>query len=319
MTLKDQDRDEGGSEPRAEHGEQRRGTPPPRDEAATAPPARREPPAPDTTISVRGLRVSYGEQEILHGIDLDVRRGETMVILGGSGSGKSTLLRALVGLQRPAAGEIWLKGKNIAAIPAAERDELRKQIGMSFQGGALFGSMTVGENVALPLREHTRLESSTIEIIVRLKLEQVGLMGFEDYMPSQLSGGMRKRAAVARALAMDPEILFFDEPSAGLDPIIAAGVDALILELKKAFHMTVIVVTHELASAFLIADRMVLIDKGRVVAVGTTDEMRASAHPRVRQFLDRVPEPEVAQELDYLQMLTDEPRSGRRSAGPRGA
>ncbi len=187
-------------------------------------------------------------------------------------------------------------------------DEIRKHIGMSFQGSALFGSMTVGDNVALPLREHTKLEDSTIEIMLRLKLEQVGLAGFEYYMPSQLSGGMMKRAAVARAMAMDPEILFFDEPSAGLDPIIAAGIDQLILELKKAFRMTIIVVTHELASAFLIADRMVLIDKGNVVAIGTTDEMRESTQPRVRQFLDRVAEPEVARELDYLQMLTEDRR-----------
>src|SRR6202165_2050120 len=260
------------------------------------------------TISVRDLRVSYGEVEILHGITFDVKRGETLVILGGSGSGKSTLLRTLVGREKPSSGEIWLKGKNIAAIPDAEMDEIRKKIGMSFQGSALFGSMTVGENVALPLREHTKLEDSTIEIMLRLKLEQVGLAGFEYYMPSQLSGGMKKRAAVARALAMDPEILFFDEPSAGLDPIIAAGVDQLILELKQAFHMTIIVVTHELASAFLIADRMVLIDKGNVVAIGSKEEMRLSTHPRVRQFLDRIPEPEVSQELDYLQMLTEEHR-----------
>jgi len=263
------------------------------------------------TISLRDLRVSYGEREILHGISLDVVHGETLVILGGSGSGKSTLLRTLVGLERPSSGEIWLKGKNIAAISEAEMDEIRKKIGMSFQGGALFGSMTVGENVALPLREHTKLEESTIEIILRLKLDQVGLSGFENYMPSQLSGGMKKRAAVARALAMDPEILFFDEPSAGLDPIIAAGVDQLILELKSAFHMTIIVVTHELASAFLIADRMVLIDKGNVVAIGSTEEMRASTQPRVRQFLDRIAEPEVSQELDYLQMLTEDNRPGR--------
>jgi len=260
----------------------------------------------EAMISLRNLRVSYGDREILHGISFDVKRGETLVILGGSGSGKSTLLRTLVGLERPGSGEIWLKGKNIAAISPAEMDEIRKKIGMSFQGGALFGSMTVGENVALPLREHTKLEEPTIEIILRLKLDQVGLSGFENYMPSQLSGGMKKRAAVARALAMDPEILFFDEPSAGLDPIIAAGVDELILDLKKAFHMTIIVVTHELASAFLIADRMVLIDKGHVVAIGTTAEMRASQQPRVRQFLDRVPEPAVSQELDYLQMLTEE-------------
>ena len=255
-------------------------------------------------ISLRDVRVSYGEVEILHGITFDVKRGETLVILGGSGSGKSTLLRTLVGLEKASSGEIWIKGKNIASIADSEMDEIRKKIGMSFQGGALFGSMTVGENVALPLREHTKLEDSTIEIMLRLKLEQVGLEGFEYYMPSQLSGGMKKRAAVARALAMDPEILFFDEPSAGLDPIIAAGIDQLILELKQAFRMTVIVVTHELASAYLIADRMVLIDKGHLIAIGTTAEMRASTQPRVRQFLDRVPEPEVAREMDYLQMLT---------------
>src|SRR5882762_6205109 len=256
-------------------------------------------------ISVRDLRVQYGEREILHGVTFDVERAQTLVILGGSGSGKSTLLRTLVGLEKPSAGQVWMKGQDLAKTSRAEMDEIRKKIGMSFQGGALFGSMTVGENVALPLREHTNLEDSTIEIIVRLKLDQVGLAGFEYYMPSELSGGMKKRAAVARALAMDPEILFFDEPSAGLDPIIAAGIDQLILELKKAFHMTIIVVTHELASAFLIADRMVLINKGDVVALGTTEEMKNSKHPKVRQFLDRIPEPAVAQELDYLQMLTE--------------
>jgi phospholipid/cholesterol/gamma-HCH transport system ATP-binding protein len=267
----------------------------------------------EPVISLRDLRVSYGDREILHGIGFDVKRGETIVILGGSGSGKSTLLRTLVGLERPSSGQIWIKGRDIAVISQAEMDEIRRKIGMSFQGGALFGSMTVGENVALPLREHTQLEDSTIEIMLRLKLEQVGLEGFEYYMPSQLSGGMKKRAAVARALAMDPEILFFDEPSAGLDPIIAAGIDQLIMELKSAFRMTIIVVTHELASAFLIADRMVLIDKGNIVAIGTSEEMRSSTQPRVRQFLDRVAEPEVTQELDYLQMLTMERPSGRAS------
>jgi phospholipid/cholesterol/gamma-HCH transport system ATP-binding protein len=272
----------------------------------------------ETMISLRDLRVNYGEREILHGITFEVMRGETLVILGGSGSGKSTLLRTLVGLERPSSGEIWLKGKNLAVIPDAEMNEIRRRIGMSFQGGALFGSMTVGENVALPLREHTKLEDPTIEIIVRLKLDQVGLAGFENYMPSQLSGGMKKRAAVARAMAMDPEILFFDEPSAGLDPIIAAGVDELILELKKAFHMTIVVVTHELASAFLIADRMVLIDKGNIVAIGSKEEMRSSTHPRVRQFLDRIAEPEVFQEADYLQMLTENHRGARGSAREKG-
>ncbi len=257
-------------------------------------------------ISVRDLRVKFGDYEVLHGITLDVHRGETLVILGGSGSGKSTFLRAMVALEKPSGGQIWVNGLDLCCATPGELEGIRKKMGFSFQGGALFGSMTVGENVALPLREHTLLEESTIGIIVRLKLEQVGLAGFEDYLPSQLSGGMKKRAAVARAMAMDPEILFFDEPSAGLDPIIAAGIDDLIVRLKRAFRMTIVVVTHELASAFLIADRMVLIDKGSVVALGTPDELRSSAHPRVRQFLDRVAEPELQGEMDYLQSLTED-------------
>ena len=260
---------------------------------------------PEIVISVRDLRVQFDEQEVLHGVNLDVRRGETLVILGGSGSGKSTLLRALVGLQEPSAGHIHVMGVDLCRATSEQLASYRKRLGISFQGGALFNSMTVGENVALPLREHTPLEDSTIEIMIRLKLEEVGLAGFENYLPSQLSGGMKKRAAVARALAMDPEILFFDEPSAGLDPIIAAGIDELILKLKEAFRMTILVVTHELASAFLIADRMVLIDKGRVIAVGAPAEFRASTQPRVRQFLDRIAEPQVEDEMNYLQMLTE--------------
>jgi phospholipid/cholesterol/gamma-HCH transport system ATP-binding protein len=266
---------------------------------------------PEPIISVQNLRVSYGETEILHGVSFDVQRGETLVILGGSGSGKSTLIRTLIGLEKPSAGHVWITGKDVAAITEGELDKIRKKIGMSFQGGALFGSMTVGENVALPLREHTKLENSTIEIMVRLKLQQVGLEGFEYYMPAQLSGGMRKRAAVARALAMDPEMLFFDEPSAGLDPIIAAGIDQLILELKRAFRMTVLVVTHELASAFLIADRMILINGGAIAAIGTPAEMRANTNPRVRQFLDRVPDPEAERDTNYLQTLTEQHKAGQ--------
>src|SRR5258705_1337022 len=209
----------------------------------------------EPVLSLRNLRVSYGEREILHGISFDVVRGETLVILGGSGSGKSTLLRTLVGLEKPSAGEILIKGQDLAKTSAAEMDEIRRKIGMSFQGGALFGSMTVGENVALPLREHTKLEDSTIEIILRLKLQQVGLEGFEYYMPSQLSGGMKKRAAVARALAMDPAILFFDEPSAGVDPIIPAGIAPLILALKQAFAHTTLLGTHAIAHPHSIAVR----------------------------------------------------------------
>jgi phospholipid/cholesterol/gamma-HCH transport system ATP-binding protein len=269
-----------------------------------------EPAGKRPVISVVDLRVSYGEREILHGINFDVQPGETLVVLGGSGSGKSTLLRTLVGLERPSGGEVWIKGVNIAKASDRELDAIRKKMGVSFQGGALFGSMTVGENVALPLREHTRLEESTIQIMVRIKLEQVGLASFENYMPAELSGGMKKRAAVARALAMDPDILLFDEPSAGLDPIIAAGIDELILDLKKAYAISMVVVTHELASAFLIADRMLLIDRGNIIAIGSKEELAASTNPRVRQFLDRVPEPQVEDELNYLQMLTGDRKPG---------
>jgi len=263
------------------------------------------PPSPQTSaISVVNLRVSYGDREILHGITFDVRKGETMVILGGSGSGKSTLLRTLVGLQKPTSGEVWINGVNTTGLAEREMDAIRLKMGMSFQAGALFGSMTVGENVALPLREHTKLEESTIDIMVRIKLGQVGLSKFQDFMPSELSGGMKKRAAVARALAMDPEILFFDEPSAGLDPIVAAGLDELILNLKKAYSISIVVVTHELASAFLIADRMILVDRGHIIADGTKDEVQMSTHPRVRQFLDRVPEKAVDEEVDALDLFT---------------
>lgn len=267
-------------------------------------------------ISVANLRVSYDKREVLHGISFEVQRGETLVILGGSGSGKSTLLRTLIGLEKPSGGEVWVKGVDICRASERELGEIRKKMGVSFQGGALFGSMTVGDNVALPLREHTSLEESTIEIMVRIKLEQVGLASFEDFMPSQLSGGMKKRAAMARALAMDPEILFFDEPSAGLDPIIAAGIDELILELKKAYAISMVVVTHELASAFLIADRMLLIDRGNIITEGTKEELAADTNPHVRQFLDRVAEPQVEDELNYLQMLTED-RRARQSSRPR--
>jgi phospholipid/cholesterol/gamma-HCH transport system ATP-binding protein len=256
-------------------------------------------------ISGRDLRVQYGDREILHGISFDVQPRETIVILGGSGSGKSTLLRTMVGLERPTSGSVWVHGTNLAKASAAELDEVRKKIGLSFQGGALIGSMTVGENVALPLREHTKLEESTIEVMVRIKLQQVGLIKFQHFMPSQLSGGMKKRAALARAMAMDPEILFFDEPSAGLDPIIAAGIDNLILNLKQALAVTIVVVTHELASAFLIADRIIVLDGGHIVAIGPTEELKQSSHPRVQQFLNRVADTEGRDDVDQLQLFTD--------------
>jgi phospholipid/cholesterol/gamma-HCH transport system ATP-binding protein len=260
---------------------------------------------PVPVISVHDLRVRYGDHEVLHGVTFDVRQRETMVVIGGSGSGKSTLLRTVVGLMKPFSGEAHIKGVDMARAPAAEVDALRKRIGLAFQNGALIGSLSVGENIALPLLEHTNLKPTTVEVMVRIKLEQVGLSGFENYSPAQLSGGMRKRAAFARAIAMDPEILFFDEPSAGLDPITSAGIDNLILNLKKAYAMTMMVVTHELASAFLIADRIILLDRGRIVAMGSAREVQDSPHPRVRQFLDRVADSTQDEEVDHLRMYTE--------------
>jgi phospholipid/cholesterol/gamma-HCH transport system ATP-binding protein len=256
-------------------------------------------------ISGKDLRVQYGDREILHGVDFEIYPRETIVILGGSGSGKSTLLRTMVGLERPSSGSVWVSGTNLATASQSEMDDVRKKIGLSFQGGALIGSMTVGENVALPLREHTNLEESTIEVMVRIKLQQVGLIKFQHFMPSQLSGGMKKRAAVARAMAMDPEILFFDEPSAGLDPVIAAGIDQLILNLKQALAVTIVVVTHELASAFLIADRIIVLDAGHIIAATPPDELKKSTHPRIQQFLNRVADTEGGEDVDQLQMFTE--------------
>src|SRR5438045_943063 len=261
--------------------------------------------ADEAIVSVSNLRVEYGSREVLHGLTFDVRRGETLVVIGGSGSGKSTMLRALVGLERPSSEEVAIKGVDSTKAGAREMDEIRKRIGLAFQGGALIGSMSVGGNISLPLLEHTTLEPSTIEVMVRIKLEQVGLSGFENYNPSQLSGGMKKRAALARAMALDPEILFFDEPSAGLDPITAAGIDDLILSLKRAYALTMVIVTHELASAFLIADRIILLDRGNIVAMGPVEEVRNSQHPRVRQFLDRIADSAQDDDVDHLRMFTE--------------
>jgi phospholipid/cholesterol/gamma-HCH transport system ATP-binding protein len=256
-------------------------------------------------IAANDLRVRFGEREILHGLTFEVRQNETLVVIGGSGSGKSTLLRTLVGLERPSSGQVHIKGTDITTAPTRVMDDIRKKIGLAFQGGALIGSLTVGENIALPLLEHTTLAPNTIEVMVRIKLEQVGLSGFERYSPSQLSGGMKKRAAFARAMALDPEILFFDEPSAGLDPITAAGIDDLILSLKKAYALSMVVVTHELASAFLIADRMILIDRGNIAAMGPVEEVKNSRHPRVRQFLDRIADTNQDDDVDHLRMFTE--------------
>lgn len=259
-------------------------------------------------IKVEGLVVKYGDHTVLRDISFEVPQGEVFVVLGGSGCGKSTLLRNLVGLMRPHAGRILIKGRDFTAMSDDERTEMRKKMGMCFQGAALFNSMTVGDNVALPLREHTQLEESTIAIMARIKLALVGLAGCEDHMPSELSGGMRKRAGLARAMAMDPEFIFYDEPSAGLDPIVAAGIDVLIGKMQQTFdHLTSVVVTHEMESVKLIADRVCMLHEGRIAGLGTLDELRHSENPFVRQFFERRPNDEQADDDDYVRALTGAP------------
>src|SRR6202521_2238131 len=241
-------------------------------------------------VSIRDLVVEYDGRRVLNGVNLDIEHGETMVLLGGSGSGKSTLLRQIIGLERPHSGQVLVNGVDLANSTPQDLKKIRRSIGVAFQNAALFNSMSVEDNVALPLREHTRLAESTIRLMTWLKLAVVGLADAGKLSPQALSGGMKKRAAVARALSLDPEILVFDEPSAGLDPIVGAELDELILGLKRAFDMTVVVVTHEMASAFRIADRMAMLYKGSMIAVGTKEELQSSAHPRIRQFFDRIPD-----------------------------
>ena len=255
-------------------------------------------------IEVSNLITHYGRKKILNDVSLDVGKGEIMVIMGGSGSGKSTLLRYMLGLNKPTSGSIKLLGKDITRMTSNELHQMKKQIGVSFQGGALFGSMSVSENIQLPLTEHANLDVNTMRIMSQMKLEVVNLAGFEDLMPSQLSGGMIKRAALARAIILDPKLLFFDEPSAGLDPVVSAELDELILRLRDAMGMTIVVVTHELESAFKIADRITILDRGDILMCGTVEEVKNSDNHRIYNLLHRKPRRDVVDVDDYLQRLT---------------
>jgi phospholipid/cholesterol/gamma-HCH transport system ATP-binding protein len=260
--------------------------------------------AAENVIEVENLVTHYGDREILKGIDLGIRAGEVRVIMGGSGSGKTTLMRNLLGLNKPTSGSIRILGKDITKISTRELYAIRRKMGVAFQGGALLGSMSVAENIELPLRHHTKLDESTIRIMSRMKLEVVNLAGFEDLMPSELSGGMLKRAALARSIVMDPALLFFDEPSAGLDPVVSAELDELILRLKNAMNVTIVVVTHELESAFKIADRITVLGQGHVLMTGTVDEVQNSDNETIQDMLNRRPRDEAINAEEYLARLT---------------
>jgi phospholipid/cholesterol/gamma-HCH transport system ATP-binding protein len=241
-------------------------------------------------VQVEKLTLAYGKRVVQRDLDFSIRRGEVFVVMGGSGCGKSTLLRNMIGLYTPASGRVCYHGEDFFAGTPEARQQMRRQWGVLFQGGALFSAMTLGENVGLPLQQYTSLKDADIRELVAYKLALVGLAGFEDYYPAELSGGMQKRAGLARALALDPEILFFDEPSSGLDPISARRLDELILQIRDTLGSTVVVVTHELASIFAIADACLYLDAETrtMLAQGSPRDLRDHcAHERVRTFLNQ--------------------------------
>ncbi len=265
-------------------------------------------------IVVKDLVRRFGRRTVLNGISFTVGAGETLVIMGGSGCGKSTLLRHLIGVVRPTSGSIRIFGEDIASMPESELAGVRKRFGMLFQSGALLQSMTVGENVALPLVEHGKLDPGVIDLVVKMKLELVGLTGFEDFHPAEISGGMRKRVGLARALALDPELLFSDEPTSGLDPIMTAVVDELTSDLTRKLGMTAVVVTHDMTSAFRIATRMIMLGagprQGTIIAEGTPDEIRSHPSPEVQQFIKGEADGPVPLRLsrdDYIERLLGAP------------
>lgn len=241
----------------------------------------------DCFIEVRNLVTHYGTTLVLDDVSLSVDKGEVFVVIGGSGCGKTTLFRHMTGLLRPTSGQILYSGKDITKMDEDEVSAMQRKIGISFQSSGLFNSMTVGENVALPLREYGGIDEDLLDSVVRLKLSLVGLDEAQHLMPEELSGGMRKRAGLARAIALDPPVVYFDEPSAGLDPIMASGLDDLILDLKRLLGITIVIVTHELDSIRKVADRILMLDRGKVIFAGTVEEAEEAGIPRTRQFFER--------------------------------
>jgi phospholipid/cholesterol/gamma-HCH transport system ATP-binding protein len=247
-------------------------------------------PETEPVVEVADLFRKFGDRTVIDNLSFKIHRGETMVIMGGSGCGKSTLLRHIIGVMKPTAGSVKIFGEEITTMNDRQIADVRRRFGMLFQSGALLASLTVGENVALPLEQHTDLSAEEIQEIVARRLQTVGLNGFENLKPAEISGGMRKRVGLARALALDPELLFSDEPTSGLDPIMTAVVDKLTLELTHGEGMTAVVVTHDMTSAFRIATRMIMLGRGTIIAQGTPDEIRTSPNPEVQQFINGEPD-----------------------------
>jgi phospholipid/cholesterol/gamma-HCH transport system ATP-binding protein len=265
-------------------------------------------------VQVENLVARYGARTILDGVSCSARRGEITVILGSSGCGKTTLLRHIVGLLTPASGRVLIDGQDFHRASEEEQEAILRRVGMSFQGGALFNSMTLAENVALPIIEHTQADHHTALTLARMKLALVGLERAAHLLPAEISGGMKKRAAVARALALDPDLLLFDELSAGLDPVTARELDELVLRLKAQFGVAIIIVTHELGSIQMIADQAVMLHAGKVLAAGTLDEVRSLDHPQVRAFFDRRPRSAALQHGLLDALLVDGEHYGKNSA-----
>jgi len=244
----------------------------------------------EAIISLRRVSKSFQGKKVIDNVSLDIFPGETFIIMGCSGSGKSTLLRLMNGTIEPEEGEVLIKGKNIYNISEEELEEIKKSFGMLFQYSALLDSLTVEENVALPLKEHTKLAGEIIKIIIKMKLSLVGLRGYEDYLPSQISGGMRKRVGLARAIALDPDIVFYDEPTSGLDPVVGGVIDKLIKDLSAKLLITSVVVTHDMQSVFKVADRIAMVHKGKIIEIGTSEEIRNSSNPYIQQFINGRPD-----------------------------